>query len=387
MTKVVHVIDSLSPGGAERQLAHLQAGLAPWFDNHVLVLSGPRNPNLAETIERSAGLTLLEHPPRRAAIPKLVERTKTALERLRPQLVHSSLFLANLVTAPAARWLSVPAVSTLCVTAGETYRSRGVLDGAYVRAHTELWGLALRAGHQHHVAISEAVAASATRAYRIRREDMTVIHRAALPHDPIKTEMGAAAARRALGLELRFPVILNAGRLVEQKGQRYLIAAMAEVVREFPRALLLVAGDGPLEGELAALIRATGLEGHVQLLGYRDDIESLMRVCDLFAFPSLFEGLGSALVEATAHGCPVVASDVGPIPEVVAHEITGLLVEPRSSSALARAIGCLARDPERLAAMRAAARARGCSLFSTSKMAESFRRVFERTLEASARRC
>jgi glycosyltransferase involved in cell wall biosynthesis len=155
----------------------------------------------------------------------------------------------------------------------------------------------------------------------------------------------AAELRLGLGLEDAGPVLLNVARFYPQKGHRYLLQAMPEIVRQFPRSHLLLAGDGPLRDYLTSLSRDLGIEGHVSFLGRRKDVRDLLELADIFVFPSLFEGLGGALVEATGAGKPCVATGVGPIPEVVEHGESGLLVRSQSPEDLTRAIIQLVKDP------------------------------------------
>jgi glycosyltransferase involved in cell wall biosynthesis len=145
------------------------------------------------------------------------------------------------------------------------------------------------------------------------------------------------------------PVLLNVGRLAPQKGQRYLLRAMGDVVHESPNAQLLLVGEGHLHEELRAL--ADPLGEHVRFLGLRDDVAALLRRSDAFVFPSLWEGVGTALREAMLLGRPIVASDIPAHREFVTHGVDGLLVPPADAEALATAILRLLRDPEEAAAI------------------------------------
>ena len=142
------------------------------------------------------------------------------------------------------------------------------------------------------------------------------------------------------------PIILNIARLHKHKGQRYLIQAMAKVIREVPSAKLLIVGDGPLEADLMKEIQRLQLEDSVFLLGFRRDLESLYSNCDIFVLPSVREGMGLATIQAMTYGKPVVASNVGAISEAVRPDQTGMLVPPGDSEALAQAIITLLRDTE-----------------------------------------
>jgi len=144
------------------------------------------------------------------------------------------------------------------------------------------------------------------------------------------------------------PILLNIARLHEHKGQIYLIRAMESVIQQMPAAKLLIVGDGPLEAVLETEIKRLHLENSVFLLGFRRDLEALYSSCDVFVMPSVHEGMGVAIIQAMAYEKPVIASDVGAIPEAVRPGETGVLVPPGDPAALALAILDLLGNPERL---------------------------------------
>jgi glycosyltransferase involved in cell wall biosynthesis len=162
------------------------------------------------------------------------------------------------------------------------------------------------------------------------------------PHD-------RRAARRALGLPEDARVVTYVGRLVVDKGLRELIDAFAEVARQRgtqnAAAHLVLVGEGPLKEELAqrALRHealAPGGSGLVLLVGEHrlDDVATFVAASDLVVLPSWAEGTPNVLLEALAAGRPVVATNVGGVPDIIRHGETGLLVGPHNPGALARAI-------------------------------------------------
>jgi glycosyltransferase involved in cell wall biosynthesis len=161
-------------------------------------------------------------------------------------------------------------------------------------------------------------------------------------------------------------VVGNVARLAEQKGQRTLVEAAPLVLARHPETRFVIVGEGELRGELEHL--ALGLP--FEFRGLRDDIPAQLAEMDLFAFPSLFEGLCLAVIEAQAAGVPVVATPVGGIPENVRDGETGLLVPPRDPVALARAINELLDDPARAAELAEHARPRVFGRYSRERMVE-----------------
>jgi glycosyltransferase involved in cell wall biosynthesis len=141
------------------------------------------------------------------------------------------------------------------------------------------------------------------------------------------------------------PAILFVGRLIERKGVAHLIRALG-VVRNTLPARLIVIGDGPERAALQQLAVERGLGDHVEFRGRvtEEALREAYAVADVFALPSVFdarqdtEGLGVVLLEAMNYSVPVVASEIGGIPDIVQHERTGLLVPPGDEGALASAL-------------------------------------------------
>jgi len=189
--------------------------------------------------------------------------------------------------------------------------------------------------------------------------------------------VNATVKRKELGLPPEGPIIGTVGRLVPIKGHTWLLRAVPQVLAEFPQACVVLIGDGPLLGELKELAADLGISQHVVFLGTRHDIPECLAVLDLFVLPSLNEGMGRALLEAMAVGCPVVATRVGGIPDVVADGTTGLLVPPRDDRALAEAILTLLRDRSRRAAYGEAARRYVDGRFDIETMVHNIERLYD----------
>ena len=159
------------------------------------------------------------------------------------------------------------------------------------------------------------------------------------------------AKRLELGLPENAPVVLAVGHLMTCKGHEVLIEAAARLRPAFPDLRVLIAGEGPLRPRLEQRIGEFGLEGAVLLLGRRDDVAELLQIADVFAQPSLWEGVPRAVQEALYLRCPVVASDVNGTSEVAQDGVTGWLVPPRNAIALAERIAWCLRHPEQARAM------------------------------------
>ncbi len=142
-----------------------------------------------------------------------------------------------------------------------------------------------------------------------------------------------------------------------------------------PPPLLVIAGEGPLAGELSAAARRSGLD--VAFLGRRDDVPTLMAAADLFVMPSMWEARALAVQEALRAGLPVVASRVGGIPDLTGED-AALLVPPRDSGQLAAAVLSVLRDQDLTRRMSTAALERARALPSEADALDATVAVYRR---------
>jgi glycosyltransferase involved in cell wall biosynthesis len=159
-------------------------------------------------------------------------------------------------------------------------------------------------------------------------------------------EVDPAAVRKEIGLKPTARVIVKVGSLLPVKGHRYLLDAMVEVVDSDPSAVLVLLGDGPIRQDLEIQVHDLGIEEKVKFLGFRQDVERIVKAADVFVISSLREGTSIALLEALAANTPVVATAVGGNPEVIRDGISGLLVPSEDSHSLANAISRILSNPE-----------------------------------------
>ncbi|HEV8724274.1 MAG TPA: glycosyltransferase [Candidatus Binatia bacterium] len=166
-------------------------------------------------------------------------------------------------------------------------------------------------------------------------------------------------------------VIGSIGRLEPGKGHDFLIQAMPELCKRVPSARLLIAGHDPwgYGATLRQLIDRLGLGEKVRLVGFQNDIVAFLSALDVFAFASSSEGFGQVLVEAMAMGKPVVASRIPPLTEIVVDGETGLLVEPGKPAAFAAALSQLLSDPVGRQRMGRQGRERVQRYFTAERMA------------------
>jgi glycosyltransferase involved in cell wall biosynthesis len=188
--------------------------------------------------------------------------------------------------------------------------------------------------------------------------------------EPEKFSESRVNLRKQWGLD-DHAVIGSIGRLEPRKGHDVLIQAMPDLCMSVPSARLLIAGHDPwgYGATLRRLIDRLGLGEKVRMVGFQNDIVAFLNALDVFAFASSSEGFGQVLVEAMAAGKPVVASRIPPLTEIVVDGETGLLVEPEKPKAFADAITGLLMDPNQRQCMSRLARKRVQRHFAADRMA------------------
>lgn len=139
------------------------------------------------------------------------------------------------------------------------------------------------------------------------------------------------------------PVIGTVANLFQRKGYEYLISSIVEVRRKIPDLHCLIIGEGDPDyyALLTEMVQKQGLSRAITFTGFQSAVLAHIAAMDIFVLPSLMEGFGIVLLEAMMMGKPIVATNVGGIPEIVDNMVTGFLVPPRDSSALAQKILCL----------------------------------------------
>jgi len=189
-----------------------------------------------------------------------------------------------------------------------------------------------------------------------------------------------ASARLALNMPVDEWVIILVARLAPEKDLGTLLRAFAIVHRQVPAAALWIVGEGPEKPILISLSRELGIEKQTRFLGARNDVRNLLQAADVFALTSLSEGLSIALIEASACGLPIVATNVGGNPEIVEAPHGGVLVEPTQPEKLAEALAALLQDGPRRDANGRHLREQALRKYSLATMTDRYCALYDRIL-------
>ena len=364
MIRITFVIATLDRGGSETQLVRLAGGLdRSRFQPSVICLTrgGPLEGDLARARVR----TFILHKRHKVDLTAL--RRLTGLLRLvRPHIVHTWLFTANAY----GRWAALRA-GVLHLVASERSTDPGkpwlhrLIDRRLTRRTARI------------VANCQAV----RRVYRARlglpARRLVVIPNG-LPLRPPEPRAREHFRSRE-GLPRDALIFVTAGRLERTKATDVVVRALAEVSASLPRAWLVVVGDGSELARLKALASGLAVARRVIFLGEVAEPAEVLAAADVFVFASLYEGLPNVVLEAMGAGLPVVATEVGGVPEVVSEGESGFLVPPRRAGELARRMSQLAADEELRQRLGRAGRARAGE-FTVERMVRAYEDLYQEVL-------
>lgn len=189
---------------------------------------------------------------------------------------------------------------------------------------------------------------------------------------------GEESFRREIGYKEGEILIGCAGSLFETKGQHHLINAFPGILEKIPTCRLVIVGDGPQREYLKDLVRKNRVEEKVVFTGYRDDIPNILNSLDMMVIPSVWqEPFGLVVVEAMFGGIPVIASDVGGIPEIIKNNITGELFPAGNEEALTAAVLKILCEEELRRKIITNAKARVMEYFNSDRMAREVIEVYD----------
>jgi glycosyltransferase involved in cell wall biosynthesis len=325
-TRIAFCITDLDPGGAERALVQIVTRLdRRRWEPHVFCLDA--GGALAAQL-RAADIEVVCLGARRARDFLVVWPLSRRLASLRPGILQTFLFHANIVGRLAGTMARVPVIVSGIRVAEKRSRMRLWIDRATDRLVTR------------HVCVSRDVAEFSTNPGGLPSAKIRVIPNGV---DFERFSNAAAADLTQFGVPRGSRVLLFVGRLDPQKGPLRLLEAASELFAEFPELHLVMVGDGPLASELRAWTRAQNLESRIHFAGRQDNVAAFLRASDLFVLPSQWEGLPNVVLEAMAAGTPVVAMAVEGIRDLLEDGKSGIVVplngEGELTQAIRRALG------------------------------------------------
>ena len=368
--RVLTLLTNFHIGGTERQVTNIALGMdKSQFDLHLACFrySGELLPEV-ETLAAPRPvfpIGSLYHPKTFVQAVRLMRY----IRRHGIQVVHSYGLYPNIFAIPVARLAGAQSVIA-------SIRDRGDIHSPLQRWIQKL---------VCRLADCVLVNAEAIREVLIERgfdpANIVVIRNGFTPR-PATTARPARSVREEFGFPANARVVMLFSRLNRMKGVEYFLDAASMVKAMRPDVRFLVVGDGSIKRELEGHARRLGLADRLVFTGFRTDVPRLLAEVDLSVLPSLSEGLSNTLLESMAAGVPVIATAVGGNPEVVEDGVSGILVPPCDSAALASAMAAVLDDSDLRARLSQAGRRRISALFSMEESIRQVERLYRQLVDA-----
>ena len=370
--RLLNMLTSFQIGGTERQVVNLVLRFdTSRFDLHLACLR-----NMGELLQEITELPV----PRpvfgigRFYTPRTLWqaiRLARYVKRNRIQIVHTYGFYPNVFAVPSA-WLAGASIIVASI------RDRGdILTPMQRRIQKWVCGLA-------DCVLVNAEAIRDTLIEQGYKAQKIVVIRNGIVLSRFERRKNGSVLRNELGIPASAPLVCVFSRLNRMKGVEYFLDAVALLAPKFPEARFLIVGDGAGRAELERHSGNLGLADIVKFTGFRTDVPELLRETSVSVLPSLSEGLSNSLLESMAAGVPVIAANVGGNPEIVEHNISGILVPSRDSVSLAAAMRTVLQDSQLAARLGEAGARRVSELFSMERSVLEVERLYERLVEADA---
>jgi glycosyltransferase involved in cell wall biosynthesis len=384
--KILRIIGRLNIGGPAIHVVNLNAGLdRDCFEQLLVVgtesaaegsmmdyaLARDVQPHVIPEIVTAFSLTVRD--------VKAVAKLYALIRRYRPHIVHTHTAKAGFLGRVAAHMAGVPIVV-------HTYHGH-VLHGYY--GPMKSWLLrrmeqALAGVTDRLVTVSEQVKAELVAHGVARAEKITVIPLGFDLDSFLNSNAQRGQFRQEIGLNGVAKLVGIVGRLFPIKNHRLFLEAAAKVIAREPITRFVIVGDGVLRFTLEQHAKELGIADRVFFIGWRRDLPRIYADLDLLVVSSDNEGTPVSAIEAMAAGCPVVATRVGGLPDLISDQETGLLVRPKDADGLANAVLHLLHNPEIARTVGHKARMAARERFSVERLLTDVDRLYKQLLAERA---
>lgn len=367
--RILHLISSSGFLGAENVVLELSketSKQAIWVTIGILENRNNLHMELADRA-RQEGMKVQIFPCRGRFDRKTIESIRDFILSQQPNILHSHNYKSNFYALAANRKKSTWVVTNhLWKRTTLALKVYAYLDSLIIRRADKV------------VAVSEDIANEMTRR-GISSEKIHIIDNG-INLDRFANKRIYNDRRKSLGLNGTHKIFGTIASLTPEKGQVYLIEAARLVTDKYPECRFFIVGDGGQRELLEEKTAAFGLTKKVNFTGSRKDVPELLHMFDAFVLPSLAEGLPIALLEAMAAKVPVIATRVGAIPQLIEDHVSGLLIQPKDSQAIANAIREVLNDEQRSLEMAEKGFERVRDNYSSAIMARKYLAVYRELL-------
>lgn len=358
-------------GGGERNLLDIAVHLKSKGSEIFVIL--PSQGHLLDVIDKkNISVSLIDMPS--YPNPKSVFQTRKILRTYHPDIIHAHGTKAALFARLSSIGLSIPVVYTLH---GIHYLYYPNLLKKWLYICGERF---LKRFTAWFICVCKDNFEKAKKARVIDPMRTNVIYNGV----DMPSTVSAEEARKEFDVDGEI-VVLNIAALKEVKGQLFLIEAAKAISKSSEKVKFWIVGEGEKKSYLSEKIRTEDLEQKFNLFGFQKDISKILLTADIFVLPSLHEAFPYTILEAMAHQKPVVATEVGGVPEAVLDGVTGFLVSPADAGALSERISYLIEHPELRKKMGEAGAQRVAENFNLKLMLEEHDRLYSSLLARKSR--
>lgn len=359
---MLHLIDDLNLGGAERVMATLVDSL-PKDKYRTIVCALEDGPVSREL--RQKGIEVIILPKSRPYDIIFLLKLLHLISKEKVKLIHSHLLITDIYGWLAAKLSRIPIVITI--------HGKSLLN--WKHGNRVFRFVAKRSNKI--ITVSNSIKDEIVKKLTLPLDNFITIYNG-IDLSRFRDMTQDLTLKRHINIEPTSLMVGSIGGLRPVKDYGTLLESMPIVIQEFPEAKFVIVGDGPLKESLELKVKSSKLEKNVTFLGWRRDIPQILSDFDIFVLSSLTEGISISILEAMAMGKPVVATDVGGNPEVVEDDKTGFLAPQGDFQGLANAIIKLLKDKELREAMGRSGRRRVEEKFSLQTFVDKHIQVYDR---------
>ncbi|WP_373056136.1 glycosyltransferase family 4 protein [Zunongwangia sp. H14] len=374
MKKVLFLIDTVQTGGAEKSLSLIAEYFTEYEPVFVQIYVGSnRRPS---AITNSNIRVIYLNIEGKYNFGEAVKALVPVYEREKPDVVHSTLFKADIISRRLKKkYPGIPLINSFVNNSYGKIRYKNLpLKQKATLKLVELYDRYTAKSVDFFISNSQAIKETNTKALHIDPNEVKVIFRGReIPENDFSEDV-LQNLKRELQVENK-TVLINVGRQMERKGQFDLIESLPKVFKKNPNCVLILAGEGPIRPMLEKRTKELGLEKSILILGHRKDVLELLAISNIFVFPSYYEGLPGALLEAMIAGKLIVCSDIPENKECTNQE-SALFFEVGNREALSNQLDYAIKYEENLQHLKEQAKEQAKQKFDVKQIAVKYEEVY-----------
>ena len=365
---IMHVRATNFFGGPEKQIFEHISRSRNYQHAVVTFIDGPTKNELSEKCIE-ANIPVYSLTARNAFDPLMVVKLRSAIVSLAPSLICSHGYRPTILLTLATIGMKIPIIGF----------ARGFTAENPKVAFFEFWERRALAGMFGIICVCQAQKQQLER-MGVHAKKWWTVHNAVAVHEGTPDPLVAEQIRKSLGILEDGALIVCAGRLSPEKGQKDLLQAISMIRGSDRKACFVICGDGPCRESLEQEAVSLGISDRVRFAGFRRDLLEIFSIMDLLVLPSYTEGLPNVILEAFSCAKPVVATKVGGVPEIVENGRNGFLIPPGRPNLLAQAIESCLDSADLMESMGRSGRNLVISKFSFEEQTRKIESIYKEIL-------